>query len=60
MFMEKPSCIKELKQLASTLAIKDAETLDCISRVKQVVNNNDLSPMDKIIKLKEICREHGK
>jgi hypothetical protein len=66
MFMEKPSCIKELKRLASSLTdtsvidTTDSMTMICISKVKEVVNSDDLSAIQKIIKLKEICKEHGK
>jgi hypothetical protein len=64
--MEKPSCIKELKRLASSLTdtsvidTTDSMTMICISKVKEVVNSDDLSAIQKIIKLKEICKEHGK
>jgi hypothetical protein len=58
--MEKPSCIRELKQLAHSLTSNDTETAKCIIKVKEIVNCDDLSSMEKIIKLKEICEEHGK
>ena len=60
MFMERPSCIRELKQLANTLTAKDNEVAVCIAKVKEIVNCDNLSPVEKIIKLKEICKEHGK
>lgn len=60
MFIEKPSCIRELKQLANTLTAKDTEVAACIAKVKEIVNCDNLSSMEKIIKLKEICEEHGK
>ena len=60
MFMEKPSCIRELKQLAYSLTSNDTETAKCIAKVKEIVNCDDLSSIEKIIKLKEICEEHGK
>lgn len=60
MFMEKPSCIEELKQLADSLTEKDTEATTCIAKVKEIVNSDDLSYMEKITKLKEICTEYGK
>lgn len=60
MFMEKPSCIRELKQLANSIIEKDTEATMCIAKVKEIVNSDDLSSTEKITKLKEICEEHGK
>lgn len=60
MFMEKPSCIRELKQLANSITERDTEATVCIAKVKEIVNCDDLSSTEKIIKLKEICEEHGK
>jgi hypothetical protein len=60
MFMEKPSCIKELKQLANSLTDRDSDSNACIAKVKEVVNSDDLSASQKITKLKEICKDHGK
>jgi hypothetical protein len=60
MFTEKPSCIKELKQLANSLTARDVESNTCIEKVKEVVNNDGLSASQKITKLKEICKDHGK
>lgn len=60
MLMEKPSCIKELKRLSNSLTEMDAAATVCIAKVKAIVNNDDLSSKEKLIKLKEICDEHGK
>ena len=60
MFMEKPSCIRELKHIAHSLTVKDTEAVTCIAKVKQIVNSDELSSAEKITKLKEICKEHGK
>lgn len=60
MFMEKPSCIKELKRLASVISTDDGYSVACMNKVKQIINNDALSPTEQIIKLKEICKEHGK
>jgi diphthamide synthase (EF-2-diphthine--ammonia ligase) len=58
--MEKPSCIRELKQLAHSLTSNDTETAKCIAKVKEILNCGDLSSTEKITKLKEICEEYGK
>lgn len=60
MFMEKPSCITELKELANSLTDLDMAATACIAKVKEIVNSDDLSAAQKIIKLKEICKDHGK
>lgn len=59
-FMEKPSCIKELKRLANVISSDDGYSVSCMNRVKQIIDNEALSSTEKIIKLKEICKEHGK
>jgi hypothetical protein len=60
MIIEKPSCIKELKQLANSLTDKDAKAAVCITKVKEILKNDDLSSAQKIAKLKEICKINGK
>jgi hypothetical protein len=56
--MEKPSCIKKLKQLANTLTNKDVEATDCIEKLKAVIDNDNLSANQKILKLKELCKNY--
>lgn len=57
-FMEKPSCIKELKRLSDVISLDDYAMV-CMNKVKEVINSEALSPTEQIIKLKEICKEHG-
>jgi hypothetical protein len=59
MIMEKPSCIKELKKVAISLAADNVMTSDCISLVKSIINSNQTAEQ-KIIKIKELCKEYGK
>ena len=60
MSAEKPSCIKELKILANSLTVKEHDAVDCILKVKNIVNNDEISPAVKILKLKQLCKEYGK
>ncbi len=55
MFMEKPSCINQLKELASSFASTGIE-YNYMNKVKEIIDNNDLSATQKIIKLKEIFK----
>lgn len=60
MFMEKPSCIKELKQLANSLTIIDIDLKECIDKIKCIVSTKDIDDSQKVLKIKELCKEHGK
>ena len=60
MFMEKPSCINELKQLANSLTEKETDAIECVAKVKEIINNTELTTKEKLIKLKDLCKDHGK
>jgi hypothetical protein len=57
--MEKPSCINELKRIASSLTISDIDAVECITRVKDIINDSKLTDIEKISKLKDLCEDHG-
>jgi hypothetical protein len=58
--MEKPSCINELKQLANSLTEKETDAIECVAKVKEIINNTELTTKEKLIKLKDLCKDHGK
>jgi hypothetical protein len=58
--MEKPSCINQLKRLAGNLTSMDESLYSCITKVKEIAYDDDLTPSEKITKIKELCKEHGK
>jgi hypothetical protein len=55
MFMEKPSCIQELKDLTSKLTDRDISLKSCFKEVKSIVNCKEISDKEKISKIKKIC-----
>lgn len=60
MFMEKPSCIKELKQLANYLVGDYPDLKDCMCKIKDILENKDINDTQKVLKIKELYKEHGK
>lgn len=60
MFTEKPSCITELKQIASSLTDIDFESNKCIVKIKEILKDEKTSAAQKILKLKEICKDYDK
>jgi hypothetical protein len=60
MLIEKPSCIKEIKKLANSLSDRDTKTTICMTKIEEILKNDDLSSAQKITKLKEICKINGK
>jgi hypothetical protein len=60
MFMEKPSCIRELKQLAETLSESETAAIKCVAKVKEIINCTELTTSEKLSKLKDLCKDHGK
>ena len=59
-FMEKPSCISQLKDLAESLTDRDANLKKCMSTIKKVIHDENLSSDEIVIKLKDICKTYGK
>lgn len=59
-FSEKPSCISRLKTLRKSLTYADHNSILCMEKVKEIVNDDVLTSTEKIIKLKEICKTHVK
>lgn len=60
MFMEKPSCIRELKQLANSLTIVDVDLKECMAKIKDIVSTKEIDDSQKVLKIKELCKKHGK
>lgn len=61
MFIEKPSCIKELKRLASDLVGYDPiNETGCINQIRNVLTLHHLKDKEKLLKIKEICNEYAK
>jgi hypothetical protein len=58
--MEKPSCIKELKRIATNL-FDDPRTEEaaCLDQIKNVFNLTQLTDSEKLLKIKQICKENG-
>jgi len=59
MFMEKPSCIKKLKQISETL-LSQTPIDECISDIQVVLNMKTTNDNEKLSKIKEICVRYGK
>lgn len=59
-FMEKPSCINKLKDLADSLSDRDVNVKKCMAKVKEVLHDETLSESQIVDKLKEICNTYGK
>lgn len=59
--MEKPSCIKELKKIALSL-FDDPRTEEavCLDQIKTVFSLTQLTDSEKLLKIKQICKENGK
>jgi hypothetical protein len=51
-FKNKPSCIKELKELASSLGDRDTILKKDYKAVKNIINDSNLSNAQKINKIK--------
>jgi len=60
MFMEKPSCISQLKDLAESLSDRDINLKACMHAVKKVIYNDDLTDEQKVQEIKTICKKNGK
>lgn len=60
MFLEKPSCIRELKQLANSLSSADLNLKECIIKIKEIINAKNVDDTQKVHKIKELCKDHGK
>jgi len=60
MFMEKPSCIAQLKELTDSLSDRDMNLKKCMSAVKSILNNDELSDEQKIAEIKTVCKSYGK
>jgi hypothetical protein len=58
--MEKPSCIRELKQLANSLTGIDIDLKGCMDKIKNIVSTKDIDDSQKVLKIKELCEEYGK
>jgi hypothetical protein len=56
MFMEKPSCINELKELVDSLSDKEYSVKKYALRVKEIISDSSLTDRQKILKIKEICK----
>jgi hypothetical protein len=58
--MEKPSCIKELKRI-STALFDDPRTKEaaCLDQIKTVFSLTQLTDSEKLLKIKQICKENG-
>ena len=59
MFMEKPSCIKKLKQISETL-LSQTPIDECINDIQSVLNMKTTNDNEKLFKIKEICVRYGK
>jgi hypothetical protein len=58
--MEKPSCIKELKRIATTLFDDPRKTeTTCLNHIKTVFDLTQLTDSEKLLKIKQICKENG-
>lgn len=55
MFMDKPSCIQELKELTERLSDRDVSLKVRFKEVKSIVNCKEMTPSQKVKKIKEIC-----
>jgi len=60
MFMEKQSCISQLKDLADSLSDRDINLKKCMSSVKKIIHNDDLTDEQKVEAIKTICNKNGK
>lgn len=60
MFMGKPSCIAQLKELTDSLSDRDVNLKKCMSSVKSILNNDELSDEQKIAEIKTVCKSYGK
>ena len=58
--MEKPSCIKELKRISTSL-FDDPRTKEavCLDQIKTVFSLTQLTDSEKLLKIKQICKENG-
>jgi len=59
-FMDKPSCIDQLKDLADSLTDRDVNLKKCINHVKEILYNEELTPDEMVSKLKVICNNYVK
>lgn len=58
--MEKPSCIKELKKIATNLFEDPQQSeIKCLNRIKHIFTLTQLTDSEKILKIKQICKENG-
>lgn len=60
MFTDKPSCIKDLKRLANYLTGDSLDVKDYMFKIKNILESKDINDMQKVIKIKELCKEYGK
>ena len=58
--MEKPSCISQLKDLADSLSDRDVNLKKCMSAVKKIIHNDELTDEQKVEQIKTICKKNGK
>ena len=58
--MEKQSCISQLKDLADSLSDRDINLKKCMSSVKKIIHNDDLTDEQKVEAIKTICNKNGK
>jgi hypothetical protein len=58
--MEKQSCISQLKDLADSLSDRDINLKKCMSSVKKIIHNDDLTDEQKVEAIKTICKKNGK
>lgn len=58
--MEKPSCISQLKDLADSLSDRDINLKKCMSAVKKIIHNDELTNEQKVNEIKTICKGYGK
>lgn len=59
-FMEKPSCIAQLKDMVDSLCDRDVDLKKCLTSIKQTVNDKTLSTEEIVIKIKDIYKSYGK
>jgi hypothetical protein len=58
--MEKPSCIDQLKDMVESLCDRDVDIKKCLTSIKKIVNDKNLSSEEIVIKIKDTYKSYGK
>lgn len=58
--MSNQSTLTKIKRIATVLEHEELDAIECVDKVKCVLNDENIAAIDKILKLKELCKDYGK